>query len=69
MYGSLHTNVIVFSDDTDFYTNTWSWTATFPTLFATNGSLSLRGFDARMVQSQASNLGGALTPWPRPNSC
>ena len=50
-YGSLHTNKIVFSDDINYYTNTWSWTSVALTRFATNGSLSVRGFDARLVES------------------
>ena len=36
-------------------TNTWTWTTAYPCLFASNslpiGSLSQRGFDVRMVQS------------------
>ena len=52
-YGTLHTNSIVFRDypTGTYFTNTWSWTATALTPFATNGSLSVRGFDARLVQS------------------
>lgn len=63
MYGSVHTNKIVFSDDTDYYTNTWSWTMlTAPSLYASNslpiGSLKVRGFKANMV----------VTPGPFDNS-
>jgi hypothetical protein len=53
---SLHTNTVVFEDDqivgghNVLHTNTWSWTAAYPP-FAPSGSLSVRGFDARLVQS------------------
>ncbi len=54
-WGSKHTNVVVFSDSTKWHTNTWSWTAAYPYLFASNslpiGSLNVRGFDVRMAQS------------------
>jgi hypothetical protein len=55
-WGSKHTNVVVFKDSANVWqTNTWSWTSGYPFLFATNslpmGSLTVRGFNARMVQS------------------
>jgi hypothetical protein len=61
-YGSLHTNSIVFQDypDGTWFTNTWSWTATAFSPFATNGSLSVRGFDARLVQSLSSSSDPAV---------
>ena len=54
--GSLHTNVVVWSDNqgTNF-SSTWTWTTAYPYLWASNslpiGSLTVRGFDTRMVQS------------------
>jgi len=54
-WGSKHTNVVVFSDSTTWYTNTWTWTVANNYLFASNslplGSLSVRGFDVRMAQT------------------
>lgn len=54
-WGSQHTNVVVFSDSTTWYTNTWTWTVGYTYLFASNslpiGSLSARGFDVRMAQT------------------
>jgi hypothetical protein len=52
-WGSLHTNKVVFQDDDNhtWHTNLWSWTAVAPSPFATNGSLSVQGFDVRLVQS------------------
>ena len=55
-WGSEHTNSIAFADNTGTWqTNTWTWTPAYPQLFASNslpvGSLTVRGFDARMVQS------------------
>jgi hypothetical protein len=55
-WGSRHTNRIVFADNTGArHTNTWMWTAAYPYLPAATslplGSLTVRGFDARMVQS------------------
>ena len=46
----------MFKDSANVWqTNTWSWTSSYPFLFATNslpvGSLTVRGFNARMVQS------------------
>ena len=60
--GSVHSTAVVFSDDQAItHSNYWTWT-TVPTLWATNslavGSLTLPGFDARMVQSAAAGLGG-----------
>jgi hypothetical protein len=54
--GSMHTNVVVFSDSTTWHTNTWTWTVgNYPYLLASNslpiGSLSVRGFDVRMAQT------------------
>jgi hypothetical protein len=55
-WGSVHTNSVAFMDNTSTWqTNTWTWTTAYPYLFASNslplGSLSVRGFDTRMVQS------------------
>jgi hypothetical protein len=55
-WGTPHTNIIAFQDSgANWQTNVWTWTANYPYLRATNslplGSLSVRGFDARMVQS------------------
>jgi hypothetical protein len=55
-WGSVHTNTVVFRDSANtWFTNSWSWTITYPYLFTSNnlplGSLSLRGFDVRTVQS------------------
>ncbi|HEY5910743.1 MAG TPA: hypothetical protein VJA21_09095, partial [Verrucomicrobiae bacterium] len=55
-WGSRHTNSIVFRDSTSAWqTNAWTWTTAYPSLFASNslplGSLKVRGFDFRMVQS------------------
>ena len=63
-WNSLHTNSIAFSDNLGAWTtNTWTWTASYPNLFASNslplGSLTLPGFDARMVQSAAANISGS----------
>src|ERR1019366_5644203 len=50
--GSRHTNTIVFQDSNNtFYTNSWSWTTAYAPRYATNGSLSVKGFDARLVMS------------------
>ncbi len=59
-WGSTHTNKIVFADNTGAWqTNTWTWTSAFPYLFASNslpvGSLNIRGFESRMVQSDNNN--------------
>lgn len=55
-WNSQHTNKVAFKDSVNAWqTNTWSWTVAYPYLFASNslpvGSLSTRGFDVRMVQS------------------
>lgn len=55
-WGSQHTNKVAFKDSANTWqTNTWTWTTAYPHLFASNslplGSLSVRGFDARTVQS------------------
>lgn len=55
-WGSRHTNQVVFADTSShWYTNTWVWTSAYPYLPASNslpvGSLQVRGFDTRMVQS------------------
>ncbi len=55
-WGSRHTNVVQFADSSGAsQTNTWTWTTAFPYLQASNslpvGSLSVRGFDVRMAQS------------------
>ena len=66
-WGSKHTNIIAFKDDANTWrTNTWTWTTAYPHLFASNslpiGSLSVRGFDTRMVQSYngGTNLANSL---------
>jgi hypothetical protein len=63
-FGSLHTNMIVFQDylggPHTWFTNTWSWTATALSPFATNGTLSVRGFNARMVHSTAAHIAANL---------
>ncbi len=56
-WGSRHTNSVAFADNLgNWQTNTWTWTAAYPHLFASNslpvGSLTVRGFDVRMVQSE-----------------
>jgi sugar lactone lactonase YvrE len=55
-WGSQHTNMVAFMDSTSTWqTNTWTWTTAYPYLFASNslpiGSLSLPGFDTRLVVS------------------
>ena len=55
-WGSKHTNKVAFMDSASIWqTNTWTWTSSYAYLFASNslpiGSLSVRGFDTRMVQS------------------
>jgi len=55
-WGSRHTNQIAFADSGGTWqTNTWVWTSAYPFLPASSslplGSLSVRGFDVRMVQS------------------
>jgi len=57
------TNTLIFRDSGGVYqTNTWTWVLTYAYLPAANslpvGSLHVPGFDARMVQSLAANLGG-----------
>ena len=66
-WGSRHTNAIAFADSSSVWrTNTWVWTTAYPHLFASNclplGSLSVRGFDTRMVQSDnaCQTLGNTL---------
>jgi hypothetical protein len=64
-WGSWHTNKVVFQDDynttpSSWHTNVWSWTSAVLTRFATNGSLSLRGFDARLVQSYSTSADPAV---------
>jgi hypothetical protein len=63
-WGSRHTNQVAFADNTGTRrTNTWVWTSAYPYLPASNslptGSLSVRGFDVRTVQS---SNGGANLP-------
>ena len=58
------TNTLIFKDSGNVWqTNTWTWTLTYTYLPAANslplGSLSVTGFDARMVQSLAAGLGGS----------
>jgi hypothetical protein len=54
-WGVAHTNVIAFQDNNGWQTNVWTWTLNYPYLHASNslpiGSLSVRGFDVRMAQS------------------
>jgi hypothetical protein len=56
--GSWQTNTVVFQDSQNtWFTNSWWWQATvYQPRYAANGSLSLRGFDARMVRSSAANI-------------
>jgi len=65
--GSRHTSAIVFRDSNSvLQSNAWTWTSAYPFLYASNslpfGSLSLAGFDARMVQSSAANIAGSSGP-------
>jgi hypothetical protein len=60
---SMLTNTLIFKDSGNvFQTNTWTWMLAYTYLPAANslpvGSLSVPGFDARMVQSSAANMGG-----------
>jgi hypothetical protein len=66
-WGNKHTNIFAFKDSAATWrTNTWTWTAAYHYLFASNslplGSLSVRGFDTRMVQSYngGTNLDNSL---------
>ncbi len=66
-WGSKHTNVVAFKENGGgWQTNVWTWTVAYPYLFASNslpvGSLNVRGFDARMVQSEngGANLANTL---------
>lgn len=66
-WGKQHTNKIVFKDNTGAsHSAEWTWTHSYPNLLASSslplGSLRIRGFDARMVQSenQGSNLDNSL---------
>jgi hypothetical protein len=64
--GSTVTNTVYFQDSGSVWqTNTWTWTAAYTYLAAANslpaGSLAITGFDARMVQSAAANLGSQNT--------
>jgi len=68
-----HTNTVVFEDDQEksanpgnFYqhTNTWSWmAAVYQPRYATNGSLSLRGFDVRMSGVRLQTLPPQMSTW------
>lgn len=67
-WGSQHTNSVVFTDSASVrHTNTWTWTTAYPYLSAGKslppGSLTLRGFDVRMVQSanDGVNLANSLS--------
>ena len=61
--GTRHTNACVFTDieQSIVHSNYWTWTSP-PELWASNslpaGSLSVPGFDARMVHSTAAGMGG-----------
>ena len=64
-WNSLHTNTIAFADVNGAWTtNTWTWTAYYPMLHATNslplGSLSLPGWNVRMVWTNGATLGNSL---------
>ena len=59
---SVHTNMVVFqSEESVWYTNSWTWTSAWPYLWASNslplGALSATGFGTRTVQSLNANLG------------
>jgi len=63
-WGSKHTNTVAFKDsNNNWQTNTWTWTTAYPYLVASDslpvGSLSIRGFDARLAHSAAANMGGS----------
>ena len=67
-WGTVHTNTVAFSDAKGVWqTNTWSWTAYYPYLFASNslpvGSLSAHGFQVRTAWSANGgvNLNNSLT--------
>ena len=62
-WDSKHTNTVAFKDSSSTWqTNTWTWTTAYPYLLASDslpiGSLSIRGFDARLAHSPAANMGG-----------
>jgi hypothetical protein len=58
--GSLHTNMVVFRDSANtWFTNIWSWTVGWP-IPLPSGSLSVRGFDARLVESFTTNADQAV---------
>ena len=66
-WGSQHTNQVSFVDTAGVtHTHTWVWTSAYPNLPASSslpvGSLTVRGFDARMVQSDngGENLANTL---------
>ena len=64
-WGSLHTNTISFVDSQSILqTYTWTWTAAYPLLHATNslplGSLSFPGWNVRMVYTNGPTLGSSL---------
>jgi hypothetical protein len=63
-WGSRHTNSFAFKDSSNtWFTNTWTWTSGYPYLPASNslplGSLTLRGFDARLAHSSAADMGSS----------
>jgi hypothetical protein len=65
--GSWHTNKVVFQDNQSIYhTNSWWWQTATPSisLYASNslpiGSLSQRGFDARLVESLSTSSDPAI---------
>ena len=75
---SKHTNIVVFqSEESVWYTNSWTWTSAWPYLWASNslplGTLSATGFRARTVQSVNANLGqlspALLTAWQGRRCC
>ena len=64
-WSSKHTNVLAFADlSGNWMTNTWTWTAAYPMLHATNslplGSLSLPGWSVRMVWTNGADLGNSI---------
>jgi hypothetical protein len=61
---AMFTNTLAFKDS-DGISQSVSWTYSYPFLPAANslpiGSLTVAGFDARMVQSSAANIGDSIT--------
>jgi hypothetical protein len=60
--GSTVTSTVYYQDGAStWYTNTWTWTLAYNYLSTSLplGSLTIRGIDARMVQSSAANIAGS----------